>query len=205
MRRTLLALTLLATISIAKDFTPTPARPAPTYPLHETHEHEHLTIAVEPFTEAQMADTKIKYHQQDLTPLRLIITNDSDAPVPLIDLRVQLITAAHDKVPPATEEDIYRRIGRADKNPDRTTRVSPFPRIPGIGSSSKPRVKEDQQHEVEQLMFNAKAVEPHSTQAGFFFFDTRGLTDPLHDAKLYITGITDAHGEPIMYFEIPLH
>ena len=32
-----------------------------------------------------------------------VVATSTDAPVPLIDLRVQLITAAHDKVPPATD------------------------------------------------------------------------------------------------------
>lgn len=204
MRRTLLALALLLALAVAKDFTPPPAKPAASYPLHETHDGDHLTIAVEPFSAAQMADAKVKYHQHDLTPLRLIITNDSEAPVPLIELRVQMITAVRDKLDPATDDDIYRRIARADKNPDRTTRISPFPRIPGVQKAVKPRVKEDEQREVEALMFRAKAVEPHSTQSGFLFFDTRGLSEPLQGAKLYITGLSDAHGAPIMYFEIPL-
>jgi len=204
MRNWLLIALLLSLVAFAKDFTPPPAKNAATYPLHETHANEHLTIAVEPFSESQMADAKVKYHQHDLTPLRLIITNDGDSPVPLIDLRVELITGARDKVPPATEDDIARRIGRHDKNPDRTTRVSPFPRIPGVGSTKKPRVSADKENEIENLMFHAKAVEPHSTQAGFLFFDTQGLSDPLHNARLYITGLTDSHGNQIMYFEIPL-
>lgn len=204
MRRTLLALALLLALAVAKDFTPPPARPASSYPLHETHDSDRLTLAVDPFSEAQMAEAKVKYQQHDLAPLRLIITNDSDAPIPLLDLRVQLITASRDKLDPATEDDIYRRIARADKNPDRTTRISPFPRIPGVQKAVKPRVKEDEQREVETLLFRAKAVEPHSTQSGFLFFDTRGLSEPLRGAKLYVTGLSDAHGAPIMYFEIPL-
>jgi len=52
-------------------------------------------------------------------------------------------------------------------------------------------------------MFNAKAVEPHSTQSGFLFFDVSGLSAPLPGAHFYLTGVRDAKGTELMYFEIP--
>ena len=54
------------------------------------------------------------------------------------------------------------------------------------------------------MMFRAKAVEPHGTQAGFLFFDVEGIRNPLAGAKLYITGLRDGNGQELLYFEIPM-
>jgi hypothetical protein len=48
------------------------------------------------------------------------------------------------------------------------------------------------------------AIEPHSSHAGFFFFDTSQLDDPLRGATLYITGVKGADGNELMYFEVNL-
>ena len=50
----------------------------------------------------------------------------------------------------------------------------------------------------------AKAVEPHSTQVGFLFFDVSGISVPLAGAHFYLTGVRDARGNELMYFEVPL-
>jgi hypothetical protein len=58
--------------------------------------------------------------------------------------------------------------------------------------------------EVENAQFAAKAVEPHGTQAGFLFFDVQGISSPLAGAHLYVTGVRNAQGNELMYFEVPL-
>lgn len=60
------------------------------------------------------------------------------------------------------------------------------------------------QEEVQNSQFAAKAVEPHSTQSGFMFFDVSGISTPLAGASFYLTGVLDAKGNELMYFEIPL-
>ena len=50
----------------------------------------------------------------------------------------------------------------------------------------------------------ARAVEPHANQAGFMYFDVQGLDNPLAGAKLEITGIMDAKGNELFFFEIPM-
>ena len=52
--------------------------------------------------------------------------------------------------------------------------------------------------------FTAAAVEPHSTQSGFLFFDVRGVGQPVDGAHIYLTGVRDNNGTELMYFEIPL-
>ena len=68
----------------------------------------------------------------------------------------------------------------------------------------KKAVKEEVQDEVERAQFLAKAVEPHSTQSGFLFFDVSGIRNPLAGANLYVSGIRNSKGEEMIYFEIPM-
>ena len=201
-KRLLTAVLALAVFAFAKEFVPPPAQPAASYPMHETHSNEHLTIAVDPYdTPEKLAGAKVHYAGHDLLPLRIILTNDGDTPISLRDIDLELITGAKDKIPPATMNDLLRRLANPDKNPDRTTRVTQWP-VPKLGKAQ--RVKGDQQDEINNLFFRAKAVEPHATQAGFLFFDVQGLTEPLARARLYITGIGDSNGNELLYFEIPL-
>jgi hypothetical protein len=56
--------------------------------------------------------------------------------------------------------------------------------------------------EIESSQFAARAVEPHTTQSGFMFFDVGGISSPLAGATIDITGVTDAKGNELMYFEV---
>jgi hypothetical protein len=66
----------------------------------------------------------------------------------------------------------------------------------------KGTITQKERDEVESSQFAAKAVEPHATQSGFFFFDVQGINEPLAGAHLYVTGVDDAKGTELMYFEI---
>jgi hypothetical protein len=65
-------------------------------------------------------------------------------------------------------------------------------------------LSQKERDEIETSQFAAKAVEPHTTQSGFFFFDVEDVTAPLEGARLYVTGVNDAKGTELMYFELPL-
>ena len=46
---------------------------------------------------------------------------------------------------------------------------------------------------------------PHSTRAGFLFYDMQGLGDtPLKGANLNLRDLRDASGKELFYFQIPL-
>jgi hypothetical protein len=51
--------------------------------------------------------------------------------------------------------------------------------------------------------FRALVVEPHSTRAGFLFYDVSGLDHPLEGAKLRLRTLRDADGTALFDFEIP--
>ena len=48
-------------------------------------------------------------------------------------------------------------------------------------------------------------MEPHTTRAGFLFYDVSGLSQPLVGAKLYLHELRDADGKELFYFEIPFN
>jgi hypothetical protein len=68
----------------------------------------------------------------------------------------------------------------------------------------KGTISKKEMDEIESAQFAAKAVEPHSTQSGFLFFDVGGISAPLAGAHIYVTGVTEAKGSELMYFEIPM-
>jgi hypothetical protein len=129
-------------------------------------------------------------------PIFVVITNDGQQPVSLSGMKPELITVDRTKIPPATEDDIYRRIARPPGN------ISPNP-LPWP-KKAKGSVSKDAMDEIQNAQFAAKAVEPHGTQSGFMFFDVSGISAPLAGARFYLTGVRDAKGNELMYFEVPL-
>lgn len=182
-----------------KGFNPPPASPAVTYPAHETHSDEKVTIAIDPFTSAEKAAVfKVKYKDYGFFPIRLIITNDGDKPLMLDTMKVELVTGDRQKLQPATRDDIFRRISRPEKAASRPKVQLPIP-VP----HSKDPVGKEARDEVPMAMFANVPVTPHSTNSGFLFFDVAGISDPEAGAHLYIYGIKSGTQE-LFYFDIPL-
>jgi hypothetical protein len=182
-----------------KGFNPPPASAAATYPAHEAHDDERVTIAVDPFTTAQKASVfKVKYKDYGFLPVRIIITNDGDKPLMLQSLSVELVTSAKGKLQPATQADIFRRISRPEKAASRPKVQLPIP-VP----HDKDPIGKDAREEIDVAMFQTVPVTPHSTNSGFLFFDVLGLNDPENGAHLYISGIKSGTQE-LFYFDIPL-
>ena len=112
-------------------------------------------------------------------------------------MNVQLVTVNRTKLSPATSDDLYRRLS----HPSQSNMPSPLP-LPR--KKVKGGVSQKAAEEIDAAQFQAKAVEPHSTQSGFIFFDVEDISTPLAGANLYLTGIKDAGGHELMYFEIPM-
>jgi len=182
-----------------KGLNPPPAGPAISYPAHEAHSDEKVTIAIDPFTSAEKAAVfKVKYKDYGFLPIRLIITNDGDKPLMLDTMKVELVTGDRQKLQPAMRDDIFRRISRPEKAASRPKVQLPIP-IP----HSKDPVGKEARDEVPMAMFASVPVTPHSTNSGFLFFDVAGITDPEDGAHLYIYGIKSGTQE-LFYFDVPL-
>ena len=204
-RRLLLALLLLSALVFAKtkEFVMPNIFPAKTYPAHDEHPMEKVTVAADPYDLADKSSIfQIKYAEGGYLPIFVVFTNDGDQAVSLTDMKVQFITHKRDKIPMATEDDLYRRFSKIKRRGDEPSR-NPLP-IPLPGRGPNVGVKKGQRDEIDAAMFAAKAVAPHESQAGFMFFDVSGISQPLAGARLIITGVTNGDGQELMYFEIPM-
>lgn len=184
---------------IAKDFSRPHANPAVSYPAHDEHKDEAVTIAADPYDmpdKAQIFSTN--YAANDLLPIFVVITNDGSDPVSLSDLKAELITVNRSKIPASDQDDVLRRLSHPSAS------ATPKYPLPIPRGKVKPAVNQKTRDELEAAAFNARAVEPHSTQSGFLFFDVEGLSNPLAGAHLYLTGLRNAKGDELMYFEIPM-
>ena len=130
-----------------------------------------------------------------------VVSNDSDQPVALTDMKAQLVTLNRSKLSPATTDDLIRRLSHPSRS---ATGAKPIP-LPLPGSKKiKGAVSQKTMDEIERSQFEARAVEPHSTARGFLFFDVSDISNPLAGANFYLTQVRDAKGNDLMYFEIPL-
>jgi hypothetical protein len=183
----------------AKDFVKPAARPAKTYPAHDDHADEKVAIAADPYDTADKAKIfSINFHDHGLLPIFFIVTNDGPQPISIAHMQVTITTTDRTKLTPIASEDIYRRLSNPQ---DATVPKVPLP-IPR--NKVKGTLSQKQMDEIESSQFAAKAVEPHNTQSGFFFFDVEDLAAPLAGAHVFVTGVNDAKGIELMYFEIPL-
>jgi hypothetical protein len=182
----------------AKEFSMPKTQPAFSFPAHDHHATENVTVAVDPYdTAAKENIFVVKYREHDLLPILLIITNDSDGPIQLTNMKAELVTEDRTKLIPDSEDDIFRRISHP--NASGTHYPIPFPT-----KKAKGGVNSKEMNEVQSAQFRAKAVEPRSSQVGFLFFDVSDIPHPLAGARFYLTGVSNSSGNDLMYFEVPL-
>jgi hypothetical protein len=190
---------LMCVVALAtKEFVKPSASPAKTYPAHDEHAKEGVSVAIDPYDMPDKAQIfSVNYREQGILPIFLIITNDGDQPISLNNLKAELVTSSRTKLSPATTDDLYRRLSHPARSDN------PYP-IPFPRKKVKGAVSKQAQEEISAAQFSARAVEPHSTQSGFLFFDVSGISAPLPGANFYLTDVQDAGGGELMYFEIPL-
>ena len=188
---------LVPALLASKNFVKPVAKTAINYPAHDFHREEKVAIAADPYDTPEKAKIfSINFAQYGYLPIYFVVTNDGDQPVSIANMEITLMTANHSKLTPITLDDLYRRLS----NPQANTRPSPLP----LPHKVKGTVSKKELDEIESSQFAAKAVEPHSTQSGFMFFDIEGIHSPLADANIDVTGVNDAKGNELMFFEIPM-
>src|ERR1700693_2539619 len=101
--RTLAAVSALLISSIVclagKHFVMPAAQPAKTYPAHDEHPSEAVTLALDPYDMADKAGIfSVHYSDVGLMPIFVVITNDGDQPVSLAGMNAQLITVNRIKI-----------------------------------------------------------------------------------------------------------
>jgi hypothetical protein len=184
-----------------------PAKPANEYAAFDPHPKEQVTVAVEPCDDPKECDFfRLPYIQHGFIPVRVIFTNDSDAALSLDDARIQFISVNNDKIPAATDDDIQRRLFSTKSVKGRQVPL-PLP-LPPITLHDKPVDKQITQDETD-FGFSTTTVKPHSTLAGYLFYDVRQLDEyPLKGAEIYIKMVhtvadKDGNKKDLFDFNIP--
>jgi len=195
-----LLLLSLALPAAASDHAPPPVQPATTFAAVEAHEDEKVAIAAEPYdTREKEAIFRVDYLSHGVMPVRLIVTNNGDRPISLRDARILFVTAAGDRIEAADPEDVERLMSNKYREGSKIPMPSPIPKIKLKPKASDKEVEQD----FDTFEYGALVVEPHTTRAGFLFYDVSGLAQPLQGGKLHLHKLRDADGNELFYFEIP--
>jgi hypothetical protein len=190
----------LALPAMASDHTPPPVQPATSFAAVEVHDEEKVAIAAEPYdTKEKAAIFKVDYLSHGVMPVRLIVTNNGDRPISLRDARILFITAAGDKIQAAEPEDVERLMTRKEREGGKVPMPGPIPAIKLKPKASDKEIEQD----FDTFEYQALVVEPHTTRAGFLFYDVSDLDHPLRGAKLHLHELRNAEGNELFYFEIP--
>ena len=178
-----------------------PVKPAAEYPVNEAHPAEKVTIAADPCErEEDCKFFRLPYPSHGFLPVRVIITNDRDQPLELDEVRIQFLPAEGGKEAAATDEDLNRRLFSG-----KSAMGTKLPIIP-ITIHHQP-VDQKIINDDTDFGFTSTTVPPHSTRAGYVFYDTRGLDDPvMKHAELYVKMIhtTDEKGARLELFAFTL-
>lgn len=184
--------------SAGKEFSMPKTQPAAAYPSHDYHSSEKVTVGLDPYDAPPKSNIfVVNYHELELLPILMVITNDSDQPITLSNIKAELVTADGTKLSVASDDDIYRRLSHPSASGSRAPLPFPTKRVKG-GVNSK------EWNEISAASFKAKAVEPRGSQSGFVFFDVSDVPNPLRGSRFYLTGVEDSSGNALMYFEVPL-
>ncbi len=199
MRRLLLVAALLCTpfISFAEKKV-APALPAAQYPAHASQAG--ITIAADPYDRLPKEDVfRVDYLKYDFLPIRIVITNDTAQPISLDQARILLMPREDGRINAGDPGDVERRVYGRDKR-GTTIPIGPL-KIHKQGKDADSKIEADfSEHE-----YSALAVEPHTTRAGFLFYDVEGLGQhPLAGAKLVFRQVRTSNGKELFAFEIPL-
>jgi hypothetical protein len=200
LRATPLFLLWLALPAMASDHTPPAVQPATAFAAFEVHDAEKVAIAAEPYdTKEKAAIFRVDYLGHGVMPVRLIVTNNGARPISLRDARILFLTAAGDKIQAAEPEDVERLMTRKEREGTKIPMPGPIPSIKLKPKASNKEIEQD----FNTFEYGALVVEPHTTRAGFLFYDVSDLDHPLQGAKLHLHKLRDADGNELFYFEIP--
>ena len=190
----------LALPAVASVHTPPPVQPATSFAAVEVHDDEKVAIAAEPYdTREKEAIFRVDYLSHGVMPVRLIVTNNGNRPISLRDARILFLTAAGDKIQAAEPEDVERLMTRKEREGSKIPMPGPIPDIKLKPKASNKEIEQD----FDTFEYQALVVEPHTTHAGFLFYDVSELDHPLKGAKLHLRELRDADGNELFYFEIP--
>jgi len=165
--------------------------PAASYASYQTSEK--VTIGASVYDTAEKAKTafgKLNPYQYGITPVLVVIQNDTGKTIQLERMRVDYVApdGGHVDATPASDVRYLRGPARPEQIP------TPMPRI---HRNKNPL----DAWEIEGRAFSAKVIPAGESAGGFFYFQTGHQVN----SRLYVTGIREAgSGRELLYFEFPL-
>ncbi|MGC2163909.1 MAG: hypothetical protein WA634_18550 [Silvibacterium sp.] len=179
-----------------------PPKDASTYASFDAHAAERVVIAAEPYdTKEKGKIFRVPYVDNNFMPIYIVVTNNGDKPISLDQARIDFISAKGDKIPAAVPDDVERRMTRIHGPGRGIPLPAPLPPIKSKPKSPNKKIEQD----FSDFEYSAVTVPPHSTRAGFLFYDMQGLGNaPLKGATLNLRDLRDAAGKELFYFQIPL-
>ncbi len=200
----LLLLLLAAPLAAFASDKPRPApaiKPLTDYPMTERHEDEKVSVAADPCDDLDACPFfRLPYVSHGFVAVRVIIQNDRDDAISLDEVRMQFLPAEGDKEAAATDEDLNRRL--FSQKQAQGTRLPIIPITVHHEPVDKKIINDD-----TDFGFSNTIVPPHSTRAGYVFYDTRGIDDPvLKGAQLLVKQMsyTDPKGKQHELFSFTL-
>lgn len=196
-------LTALVLAALARDFAMPKLIPASAMACRDAHAQEKLTVGADPYdTPAKASLFHPALLQHSVLPILVVFSNDGDEAVVLSQARFELVTRDRAKAEPYSLDDLRRVLTHVRAPRSRPEDQLPLP-LPGKDKAHGGLSQKDRD-ELQHASFAAQSVEPHSSQQGFLFFDVGDLDHPTQGAHLFVTGVNDAHGHELMYFDVPL-
>jgi hypothetical protein len=178
-----------------------PVKPAAEYVMHDAHPNEKVTIAADPCDDVKACPFfRLQYVSHGFLPVRVIVTNDRDEALILDDVRIQFFPEHGERQPAATDEDLNRRL--FSRKAAQATRLPIIP-IPIHHEPVDQKILSDD----ADFGFASTVVPAHSTRAGYVFYDTQGIDNPvMRHAELGLKMIhyTDAQGKKVELFPFTL-
>ena len=169
------------------------AAAAASYPNRQTVSQ--VTIAADPYlTEEKLkaAFGKLKLPDYDVTPILIVIQNDSDKAIRLDRMKVQVSGSDRQTIDstPAAEVRYLNPVGRPKAIQGPGTKVAVIHKKNPLN-----------EWEIEGRAFAAQMLAPGQSAYGFFYFQT-GLHG---ESTVLASGLYEAgSGKELLFFEIPL-
>ena len=188
--RSLLSLPFAAALLVLPVLAQHPAPPPGTadqYPAFERHAADHLSIAADPYDTPEEASIfRVDYTSANIIPIRIIITNEGDTPTR------STMRASTSLPPPETKFPPPDRAMPSEPStapPILATKIPIGPiKIGGKGKNQDKKIEQD----FSEFQYSAIAVEPHTTRAGFLFYDLQDLESPLYTARISSCAVSRA-------------
>lgn len=189
-----------ASLAMATEHKVPPVQTATSFAAVEIHDQEKVAIAAEPYdTREKESIFRVDYLSHGVMPVRLIVTNNSDRPISLRDARILFQTPAGDRIQAAEPGDVERLMTQKERMGTKIHMPGPIPNL-----HTKPKASnKDIEADFDEFEYQALVVEPHTTRAGFLFYDVSQLENPLRGSKLHLHKMRDSDGNELFFFEIP--